>query len=284
MEKTLKGYLREYGRRPKKSLGQVFLIERSIQEKILELADLSPEDVVVEIGPGTGTLTRELLPRVRRLIALEIDTALASFLQGSITSASNLNLLCADALRFDYEKASVGLGTRLKVVGNLPYVISAPMMVTFLEQRKAFSLLILMVQKEVALRLTAEPGTKQYGSLSVLCRFYFDLRLERHVSRNCFYPVPKVDSAVIRVIPREPIPFPPGREAFFRDLIRAAFSKRRKTLFNALRSSLPTEIPREGLRKTLLDCGIDPRRRPETLSPEEYAQLALRMQETYPHK
>jgi 16S rRNA (adenine1518-N6/adenine1519-N6)-dimethyltransferase len=284
MEKTLKGYLRDYGRRPKKSLGQVFLIERSIQEKILELADLSPEDVVVEIGPGTGTLTRELLPRVRRLIALEIDAALASFLQGSITSASNLNLLCTDALRFDYEKASVGLGTRLKVVGNLPYVISAPMMITLLEQRKAFSLLILMVQKEVALRLTAEPGTKQYGSLSVLCRFYFDLRLERHVSRNCFYPVPKVDSAVMRFVPREPIPFPPGGEAFFRDLIRTAFSKRRKTLFNALRSSLRTEIPREGLRKALLDCGIDPRRRPETVSPEEYAQLALRMQETYPRK
>jgi 16S rRNA (adenine1518-N6/adenine1519-N6)-dimethyltransferase len=268
MEKTLKGYLRDYGRRPKKSLGQVFLIERSIQEKILELADLSPEDIVVEIGPGTGTLTRELLPRVKRLIALEIDLSLASFLQGSITSASNLNLLCADALRFDYEKASVGLGARLKVVGNLPYVISAPMMVTFLEQRKAFSLLILMVQKEVALRLTAEPGTKQYGALSVLCGFYFDLRLERHVSRNCFYPVPKVDSAVIRFVPREPVPFPPGGEAIFRDLI----------------SSLHPEISGEGLRKTLLDCDIDPRRRPETLSPEEYAQLALRMRDACPRK
>jgi 16S rRNA (adenine1518-N6/adenine1519-N6)-dimethyltransferase len=284
MEKTLKGYLRDYGRRPKKSLGQVFLIERSIQEKILELADLGPEDVVVEIGPGTGTLTRELLPRVKRLIALEIDPSLAFFLKGSITSATNLNLLCTDALRFDYEKASVGLGTRLKVVGNLPYVISAPMMIAFLEQRKAFSLLILMVQKEVALRLTAEPGTKQYGSLSVLCRFYFDLRLERHVSRNCFYPVPKVDSAVIRLVPREPFPLPSGGETIFRDLIRGAFSKRRKTLFNALRSSLHAEIPLEGLRKSLLDCGIEPRRRPETLSPEEYAQLALHMLEKYPRK
>jgi len=282
MDKTLKGYFRDYGRRPKKSLGQVFLIERTIQEKILELADLSLEDVVVEIGPGTGTLTRELLPRVKRLIALEIDPALAFFLKGSITSARNLNLLCADALRFDYEKASVGLGTRLKVVGNLPYVISAPMMIAFQEQRKAFSLLILMVQKEVALRLTAEPGTKQYGTLSVLCRFYFDLRLERHVSRNCFYPVPKVDSAVIRLVPREPFPLPPGGEAIFRDLIRGAFSKRRKTLFNALRSSLYAEVPVEGLRKSLLDCGIEPRRRPETLSPEEYAQLALHMLEKYP--
>jgi 16S rRNA (adenine1518-N6/adenine1519-N6)-dimethyltransferase len=282
MEKTLKGYLRDYGRRPKKSLGQVFLIERSIQEKILELADLSLEDVVVEIGPGTGTLTRELVPRVKRLIALEIDPSLAFFLQGSITSATNLNLLCADALRFDYEKASARLGTRLKVVGNLPYVISAPIMIAFLEQRKAFSLLILMVQKEVALRLTAEPCTKQYGALSVLCRFYFDLRLERHVSRNCFYPVPKVDSAVIRLVPREPVPLPPGGEAIFRDLIRGAFSKRRKTLFNALRSSLRADIPIEGLRKSLLDCGIEPRRRPETLSPEEYARLALHMLEEYP--
>jgi len=282
MEKTLKGYLRDYGRRPKKSLGQVFLIERSIQEKILELADLSLEDVVVEIGPGTGTLTRELLLRVKRLIALEIDPSLAFFLKGSIAISKNLNLLCTDALRFDYVKASARLGTRLKVVGNLPYVISAPMMVAFLEQRKAFSLLILMVQKEVALRLTAEPSTKQYGALSVLCRFYFDLRLERHVSRNCFYPVPKVDSAVIRLVPREPFPLPPGGEAIFRDLVRGAFSKRRKTLFNALRSSLRAEMPLEGLRNSLLECGIEPRRRPETLSSEEYAQLALHMMEKYP--
>jgi 16S rRNA (adenine1518-N6/adenine1519-N6)-dimethyltransferase len=219
---------------------------------------------------------------VKRLIALEIDPSLASFLHSSMKGSSNLNLLCADALRFDYQKASAGLRTRLKVVGNLPYVISAPLILTFLEQRKAFSRLILMLQKEVAQRLAAPPRTRQYGALSVLCGFYFDLRLERQVSRNCFYPVPKVDSAVIRLVPKEPTLFPPGGERAFREVVRAAFSKRRKTLFNALRSSLKTDIAGDRLRKILGECGIDPQQRPETLSSEEYARLALRMQETPP--
>jgi 16S rRNA (adenine1518-N6/adenine1519-N6)-dimethyltransferase len=281
MEKTLKGYLREYGNRPKKSLGQVFLIEKSIQRKILELAELGSVDTVVEIGPGTGTLTRDILPRVKRLIALEIDPSLASFLHASMKDSPNLTLLCADALRFDYQKASAGLRTRLKVIGNLPYVISAPLILTFLEQRKAFSLLILMLQKEVAQRLTAPPCTRQYGAISVLCRFCFDLHLERHVSRNCFYPVPKVDSAVIRLVPKEPR-FPPRAESAFREVVRAAFSKRRKTLFNALRSSLKVDIAGQQLRKMLEECDVDPQRRPETLSVEEYARLALSMQENLP--
>ncbi len=281
MEKTLKGYLRDYGGRPKKSLGQVFLIERSVQGKILEMAELSPEDTVVEIGPGTGTLTRELLSRVKRLIALEIDLALASFLRGSMASPPNFNLLCADALRFDYERASARLGTPLKIVGNLPYVISGPLIITFLEQRKAFSLLILMVQKEVAQRLTAPPGTRQYGTLSVLCRAAFDLRLERHVSRNCFYPVPKVDSALIRLVPKESVPFPTGAEQIFRQVVRTAFSKRRKTLLNALRSWPYGDRGRRAVRELLENCGIDPHRRPETLLPEEYARIALGVKETH---
>jgi 16S rRNA (adenine1518-N6/adenine1519-N6)-dimethyltransferase len=282
MKKTLKGYLRDYGNRPKKSLGQVFLIEPSVQERILELARLGAADTIVEIGPGTGTLTRDILPHVKRLIALEIDPALVSFLHTSMRESSNLHLLCADALRFDYERASAVLGTRLKVIGNLPYVISAPLLFTFLEQRRAFSLLILMLQKEVAQRLTAPPGTKQYGTITVLCRAYFDVRLERQVSRNCFSPVPKVDSAVLRFIPRETGLCPEGAERAFRNVVRAAFSKRRKTLFNALRSSLPLGIAGERLRQILEDCSIDPQRRPETLSTEEYAQLALYVQEEHP--
>ncbi len=282
MKKTLKGTLRDYGRRPKKSLGQVFLIERSVQENILALADLGADDTVVEIGPGTGALTRDILPRVKRLIALEIDADLASYLRTSMETTSRLHLVCADALRFDYERASSSLGTRLKVVGNLPYVISAPLLVTFLEQRKAFSRLVLMLQKEVAQRLTAPPGTKQYGTLSVLCRSCFHVDLELKVSRNCFHPVPKVDSAVLRFVPRESSLFPPEAERAFRELVRAAFSKRRKTLLNSLRSSLGKRLPGERIRELLEDCGIDPRRRAETLSAEEYASLAQHLQTNHP--
>jgi 16S rRNA (adenine1518-N6/adenine1519-N6)-dimethyltransferase len=277
MKKTLKERVRDYGNRPKKSLGQVFLIERSVQEKILEMADLDSEDTVVEIGPGTGTLTRDILRHVKRLIALEIDPDLVSFLRESMKDSPGLHLLCADALRFDYERASSVLRTRLKLIANLPYVISAPMIFTFIDQRSAFSLLILMLQKEVAQRLTAPPGTKQYGKLSVLCRVYFDLRMERQVPRTCFHPVPKVDSAVLRFIPKAGSPFPEQAEATFRELVRAAFSKRRKTLFNALRTTLRAGISGEGIRNMLEACDIDPRRRPETLFPEEYVRMALHM-------
>ncbi len=284
MEKTLKGTLREYGRRPKKSLGQVFLIERSVQKRIVGLAELDPGDTVVEIGPGTGALTRSILPRVRRLIALEIDPALASYLHTSMGRTSRFHLVCTDALRFDYVRASASLGAPLKVVGNLPYVISAPLLITLLEQRGAFSLLVLMLQKEVAERLTAPAGTRQYGTLSVLCRSCFHIHFELQVSRNCFYPVPKVDSAVLRFAPRASSLFPPEAEDTFRQLVKAAFSKRRKTLLNSLRSTLGKRIPVETLRKLLADCGIDPRRRAETLFPEEYAHLARKLHGTSSRK
>jgi 16S rRNA (adenine1518-N6/adenine1519-N6)-dimethyltransferase len=282
MARTLKGYLRDYGNRPKKSLGQVFLIEPSIQRSILELAQLDAADTVVEIGPGTGTLTRDILPRVKRLVALEIDHALVSFLRGSLKDSPSFHLVCADALRFDYERVARVTGSRVKVIGNLPYVISAPLLLTFLEQRKAFSMLVLMLQKEVAQRLAAPPGSRQYGSLSVLCRSFFDIRLARHVSRNCFSPIPKVDSAVLRFVPRETAAVQEGAESVFRSLVRQAFSKRRKTLFNALRSGPRGGLADERLRQALMHCGIEPRRRPETLSPEEYARLARHLREDRP--
>ena len=274
MEKTLKDHLRDYGLRPKKSLGQVFLIERSVQKKILEMAELGPDDTVVEIGPGTGALTREILPVIKRLIALEIDHNLVSFLQGSLRQDRNLHLLCINALHFDYMRASDRLGVLLKVVGNLPYVISSPLLFNFFEQRKAFSLLILMLQKEVAERLTALPGTKEYGALTVLSGFYFHIEKKRKVSRHCFSPVPKVDSMVIRCTPRAEEISDSEFEKEFRKVVKAAFSKRRKTLFNALRLSSLLDVEEDRLREVLSSCSIDAQRRPETLVLEEFLQLA----------
>ncbi len=280
MHKTLKEHVREYGGRPKRSLGQVFLIERSVQEKILELAELQSQDTVVEIGPGTGALTRQILSQVNRLIALEIDQALVAYLHGSLDPSPNLFLICSDALRFDYQRAASRLGTPMKMIGNLPYVISTPLLFTFAEQSEAFSLLVLMVQKEVAQRLTAQPGTKEYGALTVLSRFHFQIEMKRKVSRHCFSPVPKVDSAVIRCVPRRYEDLDKRQEQAFRAVVKAAFSKRRKTLFNALRKSQLPGLTEAKLRHSLQDCDIDPRRRPETLSLDEFLRLSSRIQET----
>ncbi len=277
-KKSLKGYVREYGSRPKRSLGQVFLIERAVQEKIIELAELDYNDTVIEIGPGTGALTRNLLPITKRLIALEIDPALISYLHDSLGSPPNFHLICINALHFDYKRTALILKTPIKIVGNLPYVISTPLLFTFLEAPKAFSLLILMVQKEVAQRLTASPGTKEYGAMTIICRYYFDIHMELQVSRHCFHPVPKVDSAVIRCVPKIEEPFSELDEKTFRMVVKAAFSKRRKTIFNALRLSGQLNFPGAVLRDILAQCSIDSKRRPETLSLEEFSRLAFFIQ------
>jgi len=274
MGKTLKAHVREYGARPKRSLGQVFLIEPSIQRKILELAELDPEDTVVEIGPGTGALTREMMAKVRRLIALEIDRDLVAYLSSSIEPRKNLRLIHMDALDFPYQRAAERLETRLKVVGNLPYQISAPLFFRFLDQWRAFSLLVLMVQKEVAQRLISPAGTRDYGVLTVLTALRYGVRIRQAVSRHCFSPVPRVDSAVIRC---DPLPGPPldaDEERVVRRVVKAAFSKRRKTLFNALRRSPEIDLPEDRLNRVLDRADIDPSRRPETLSPPDFLRLA----------
>jgi 16S rRNA (adenine1518-N6/adenine1519-N6)-dimethyltransferase len=273
MGKSLKARVREYGGRPKRSLGQVFLIERAVQRKILEDADLTPDDVVVEIGPGTGTLTRDLAGQVRRLIALEVDQALALYLRDSLGDLRNVHLICADALEFDYARVAERLGVRLKVVGNLPYVISTPLLFTFAACRASLSLLTLMVQKEVAERLTARPNTRAYGALTVLTSRSFEIRIRRKVSRHCFSPVPRVDSAVIGCTPRDSGFADAAEETLFVQVVKSAFSKRRKTLFNALRLSGPFGGEKDALAEALEACRLEPSRRPETLAPEEFLDL-----------
>jgi 16S rRNA (adenine1518-N6/adenine1519-N6)-dimethyltransferase len=274
MQKSLKAHLRDYGSRPKKALGQVFLIDHAIQQKILDLADLHPEDTVVEIGPGTGALTREMLGRVRRLIAVEIDRDLVSYLRTSLPHGGNLRLIHMDALDFPYQRAADRLQTRLKIVGNIPYQISAPLLFRFMDQWKAVSGLVLMVQKEVAERLTSPPGTREYGLLSVLMSIHYNIRIRQKVSRNCFSPVPKVDSAVIQCVPCSENRLNTAEERVFRRVVKAAFSKRRKTIFNALKLSPEIAMQKERLRAVLEQASIDPIRRPETLSPREFLHLA----------
>jgi len=276
---TLKGYVREYGGRPKKSLGQVFLIERSIQEKILDAAHVCPDDVVVEIGPGTGTLTRILASRVKKLFALEIDQELVLYLHASMGTVSNTRLICMDALHFDFYRLNSFLGCQPKIIGNLPYSISTPLLFHLIESRHTYELLILMLQKEVARRLIAPPGTKEYGILSVMTQVYMDVSLERYVPRHCFYPVPRVDSAIVMLMPKQESMITLNEEAVFRSVVHAAFATRRKTLYNSLRASRAIPVKQERLHGILKSLSIDPNRRGETLQIEEFVCLARRIRE-----
>lgn len=279
-KKTLKSRVHDFGLPPRKSLGQVFLIERAVQEKILLLAEPTPHDTVVEIGPGTGTLTRALLPKVRKLVAVEIDPRLALYLRRSLESRKSLILVCMDALHFDYRRVYGRLGGPMKIVGNLPYSVSSPLLFSFFDHRDILSLLVLMLQKEVALRLTAGPGSKAYGALTVLTQACFEVCLEERVSRHCFYPVPKVDSALVRLRPRpQGSPVPKAQERFFRTLVKAAFAKRRKTLFNSLRLSLEPPLPDAAILDAFRKCGLDPAQRAETLDLEAFGALAAAFQE-----
>ena len=261
-----------HGLRPKKRWGQCFLIDRNILEKILEAGELRAGDQVLEIGPGVGTLTAALAERCGRVVAVEIDPQLFQILQEVLGEKKQVVLLQRDALDLDLEPLLQE--GRWKVIANLPYYITTPLLTRLLMLHRHFSLLLLMVQQEVAARLTASPGEKAYGSLTVLCQYHADIHIMARISRNAFYPTPQVDSALVRlkVLPK-PRVRPGDPELYFR-LVRAAFAYRRKTLINALVRAgwIPMDRPR--LEAVLERARIDPHRRGETLTLQEFQELA----------
>lgn len=259
--------------RPKKRFGQHFLTDRNVIRKIAAVARLTPEDCVVEIGPGRGALTEELLASGARVIAIEVDRDLAPLLKEKFPSG-NLEVIEADALKVSLMDVSARLGKRLKVVSNLPYNISGHITAKFINERAAISSMVLMFQKEVARRLVARPGTREYGMLSVFSQLYADLKIEFNLSKNLFFPRPEVDSSVVSFrfldSPRVEV----ADEAFFSSVVKGSFSQRRKTLLNSLKQ---LGMDKEKLLKALELCNIDPRRRGETLTLEEFSGLALEL-------
>lgn len=259
--------------RPKKRFGQHFLTDRNVIRKIAAVARLKPGDCVVEIGPGRGALTEELIASGARVIAIEVDRELAPLLKERFPS-DRLDVIEADALKVSLRDVSARLGKRLKVVSNLPYNISGPMVAKFIDERAAISSMVLMFQKEVARRLVARPGTREYGALSVFSQLYADLKIEFDLSKNLFFPRPEVDSSVVSFrfldVPRVEAADP----AFFSSVVKSSFSQRRKTLLNSLKQ---LGMEKEKLLKALELCGIDPRRRGETLSLEEFSRLAMEL-------
>ena len=262
--------VREAAPRPraKKSLGQHFLEDGRVLARIIRAADLSPDDLVIEVGPGRGALTRALASRVRRLVTVEMDGELARLLRSAFAGAANVSVLEADARELDID-ALVGPDEDYKVVANLPYYAASPIIRRFLEATHKPELMVVMLQREVAQAVAAQPGEMTLPSVGV--QLYGRPRVLFWVPPRAFRPPPKVTSAVVRIdVYQRPLLSLDSEEAFFR-LVRAGFSAPRKQLRNSLSHGLA--IPGAEIEGLLVQEGIDPRRRAETLSVEEWGTL-----------
>lgn len=269
--------LKRYKIRPKKWLGQNFLLDEKMLEQIIAFYDLGGDDLAVEIGAGLGVLTTRLAPRVRKVLAVEVDKTLVDLLRDKIIKDKNIEVINQDILDFDFPGVAKLYGGKLKVLGNIPYGISAPLVFKLIECKAFLSMAVLMFQKEVADRITACPGTKDYGVLSVFSQINAVVSKELIVPRHYFYPQPKVDSAVVRFVFSETPLVEIKDEQVFKRVVKASFAQRRKTLKNALKNSLNLNMPFDDVLKAVGACGIDPQRRGETLSMEEFGSLSNRL-------
>ena len=270
----------------KKSLGQNFLTDHRITRQIIDSVSPRAEDVIIEIGPGTGALTAMLARRSGHVVAIEIDASLVEELRRTV-SARNLSIVNADVLKLDWEQtiedARSGIvdvaSTRVRVVANLPYYISTPIIERLLSPGRGLFDMTLMLQREVAERIVSEPGNKAYGYLSVMVQYYSLASKLFDVPPSAFAPSPKIWSAVIRLVVRERPAVEVADEAMFFALVRAAFAQRRKTIRNNLKAAATRLEFRSPVESALEAASIDPRRRAETLSLVEFAELCKQLNE-----
>jgi len=258
-----------------RALGQHFLRDRSVADRIVDLVAPTARDLVVEIGPGRGALTETLAARAGRLLTLEVDAELAATLQARFAASPHVEVRQADARQFDYRSLRAlapDPAGRVLVVGNLPYSVGKPILAALVDAAPAIDEMALMLQKEVAERVAAEPGGKTYGALSVLTQVAVAARLAFSVPPGAFSPPPQVDSAVLHLVPHRAPPVPVADPARFAAVVRAAFGQRRKSLANALAAGLG--LGTERARRLVEAAAIDPGRRAETLSLAEFARLA----------
>jgi 16S rRNA (adenine1518-N6/adenine1519-N6)-dimethyltransferase len=269
---SIRQELKEYGLIPRKRLGQHFLIDRNILDKVIRTAQADKEDVVLEIGPGLGEMTLALAHWVKKVIAIEIDQKLVAILNKKIKEFPNVEVVKGDILKVDFKHFFEKEDHPIKVVANLPYQISTPLLFRFIEFKRVFSTFTLMLQKEVAERMVAPTGRKEYGPLSIFTQMFLDVSIRFFIKPSAFFPPPKIDSAVVHMVWKEKPVIEANDEEWFKRVVKACFGYRRKTLVNALKHSdlsLPVSI-----ESKLEKIGIDPRRRPETLIIEEFVRLA----------
>ncbi len=272
MESPLKT-LRKYNIRPVKRLGQSFLVDNNITCRIVEASGIGGDDTVVEIGAGLGVMTTMIAARAKRVIALEIDPKLVDVLNEELKTISNVEIVHTDVLRYDFSSPS-GVKDRIKVIGNIPYNVSSQILFRMIEFMNHISSATFMFQKEVADRVASPPGTKEYGILSVIIAMYAEISKIMTVSSSCFYPKPKVDSAVLRIDMRKSPLFAFPDRALFIETVKAAFSQRRKTIANNLKGMDALRSKKPDIPMLLAEAGIDGQRRGETLTVEEFGRLA----------
>ncbi len=254
----------------KKSLGQNFITDNSLLQAIVRDAEITKEDTVVEIGTGAGTLTRALAEQAKRVISFDVDSDLQPILQETLAGLDNVEVIFRDVLKMKDDEFREIVEGKFKVVANLPYYITTPLIMRFLESELPVETLTVMVQKEVADRLTAKENTAEYGSITVSIRFRADVSITRIVGRQLFHPQPNVDSAVVNIKLREK--YAVKDKKLLLRLIKSGFAMRRKTLVNNL--SMAFSISKDEAKETLQRCGFDERIRGEVLSVEEYITLS----------
>lgn len=262
--------VKKYNFKFSKSLGQNFLIDESVLTDIVEGAEVNNEDLVIEIGPGVGSLTAKLLCKAKRVVSIELDNDLIPILETELGEEPNFTLIHNDALKVDFNEI-IGEEKSVKLVANLPYYVTTPIIARLLKEDYKFKSLTIMIQKEVAERIDAEPNCKEYGALSLMVQYYCNTKIIRRVSPSCFIPRPKVDSIVIRLDKLSKPRVNVKDEKLMFDIIRNSFNMRRKTLWNGVKF---LGLPKENLENAFEKAGIDPKRRGETLTLEEFARLS----------
>ncbi len=270
---TIRRIREEYGFKFSKSLGQNFLTDKNIIDDIVDGAQIEPEDLVIEIGPGIGVITYESAQLAKKVIAVEIDKTLLPILEETLGEYDNIRVINEDILKLDLNEVIKEEGIEhVKIMGNLPYYITTPIIMKILEDGVKADSITIMMQKEVADRIKAGPGTKAYGALSVAVQYYCTVDKVASVPRSVFVPQPNVDSVVLRLNIRKEKPVELDNEKLFFDCVKAGFGQRRKTLLNSLQKI--NGVTKEIIVESLEAAGVDASRRAETLDLDEFAMIA----------
>jgi dimethyladenosine transferase len=277
---TPKEILHQYGIKPNKRLSQSFLIDINVINRIVQAADITQDDIVVEVGAGIGVLTESIAKKAKRVIAVEIDRNLVEVLKDKLGGYDNFEVHSGDILKFDFNSVAETHGSKIKIIGNVPYNISSPLIFRLLSFRPVISDFMLMLQKEIVQRLVSVPNNKIYGVPSVILQMFASVEKIFDVPPTCFYPQPKVESSIVRGAFRKKPLVHLQDEKYFTDLVKVAFAQRRKMLINNLKNSkLLVDIEEGKIKEVLTYAGIDGKRRGETLSIAEFGKLSNLLRE-----